>query len=90
MSVVRIPTTLRQTTGGAKRVEVTGSTVAEIIDALVAVHPAIGTTILAEDGSISRFVNVYLDTTDIRHLDGTATAVRPDDEVVLLPAMAGG
>ena len=42
MSTVRIPPTLRTSTGGAKLVDVPGGTVREVIAGLVAAHPALG------------------------------------------------
>jgi molybdopterin converting factor small subunit len=90
MSTVRIPPTLRPSANGSKTVEVAGSTVGEVLDALVSAHPAIGPSVLAADGSLNRFVNVFVNGTDVRYLDELATPVGPTDTVLLLPAMAGG
>lgn len=90
MSVVRIPPTLRTATAGTKLVEVGGATVQEVVDNLVATYPGLGPQLLAGDGTMNRFVNVFLNDTDVRHLDGLETAVGERDSVVLLPAMAGG
>jgi molybdopterin converting factor small subunit len=90
MSTVRIPPVLRAQTGGAKVVEIGGATVGEVLRELVGAHPGIGPSVLGADGSLNRFVNVFLDGTDVRHLDELETKVGPDDVVVLLPAMAGG
>lgn len=87
--VVRIPPTLRAEVGGARQVDAVGETVREVLDDLVERHPALGVQILA-DGEIASFVNVYLGGEDVRTLDGLDTPVRPDDTVILLPAMAGG
>lgn len=90
MSEIRIPSTLRASTGGAKAVTIDGGTVGEILDSLVIAYPALRAQLLTEDGTLNRFVNVYLNATDVRHLDGLATPVVAADELVLLPAMAGG
>jgi len=90
MSTVRIPPTLRPAANGAKTLEVDGATVGDVLASLVAAHPAIGPSVLAADGSLNRFVNVFVNGTDVRHLDDLATAVAPTDTVLLLPAMAGG
>ncbi len=90
MSAVRIPPVLRAATGGQKQVAVVGATVGEVIDALVAAYPGLEQQLRAPDGSLNRFVNVFLNDTDIRHLDALATPVGERDTVVLLPAMAGG
>jgi molybdopterin converting factor small subunit len=90
MSTVRIPPTLRTSTGGAKQVEVQGSTVREVVTGLVAAYPALGAQLLGEDGDLNRFVNAFLNDTDVRHLEALDTPVADGDTLVLLPAMAGG
>lgn len=90
MSTVRIPPTLRDDTGGAKQVDIDGATVGEVVQRLVAAHPGLGGRILDQAGAVNRFVNVFVNDTDIRHLAGLDTAVGERDRIVLLPAMAGG
>ena len=90
MSTVRIPPTLRTSTGGAKQVQVEGSTVREVVSGLVAAYPALGAQLLAADGDLNRFVNAFLNDTDVRHLEALDTPVNDGDTLVLLPAMAGG
>ena len=90
MSTVRIPPTLRDDTGGAKQIDIDGSTVGEVVGRLIAAHPALGGRLLDQAGAVNRFVNVFVNDTDIRHLAGLETAVGERDRIVLLPAMAGG
>lgn len=90
MSTVKVPSVLRANVGGAKELDVAGSTVGEVLEALVAQFPALRGQLLTEDGELNRFVNVYLNGQDVRYLDGRATPVASGDEVRLLPAMAGG
>ena len=90
MSTVRIPPTLRVATGGAKQVEVPGGTVREVVTELVALHPGLESQLLAPDGDLNRFVNAFLNDTDVRHLQALDTPVGDADTLVLLPAMAGG
>jgi molybdopterin converting factor small subunit len=90
MSVVRIPPVLRTATGGQKQVEVAGVTVREVIGGLVAAYPGLASQLLASDGDLNRFVNVFLNDTDVRHLQSLDTPVEERDTVLLLPAMAGG
>ena len=90
MSTVRIPPTLRTSTGGEKLVHVPGGTVREVITALVATHPALASQLIAPDGDLNRFVNAFLNDTDVRHLQALDTPVAETDTLVLLPAMAGG
>jgi sulfur-carrier protein len=90
VSAVRIPPVLRASVGGAKQIDVPGSTVGELLEGLVAVHPGLRDQLFSPDGELNRFVNVYVDGQDVRYLGGTATPVDPRDELVILPAMAGG
>jgi molybdopterin synthase sulfur carrier subunit len=90
MSTVRIPPTLRASIGGAKQVEIEGGTVREIVAGLVAAYPALGPQLLAGEGELNRFVNAFLNDTDVRHLQALDTPVASSDTLVLLPAMAGG
>jgi len=89
MSTVRIPPVLRENTGGSRSVEVTGATVSEALDDLFAKHPSLRDRV-ADEGSLSEFINVYVNDRDVRYRDGLATSVGPDDTIILLPAMAGG
>jgi molybdopterin converting factor small subunit len=89
LSVVRIPPTLRQETGGEKQVEARGANVRELLVDLMGRFPALREQ-LVEDGDIAPFVNVYVEGEDVRTLDGMETAVQEGSTVILLPAMAGG
>jgi sulfur-carrier protein len=90
MSIVRIPPVLRTSTGGQKQVEVAGTTVREVIGGLVSEYPGLAPQLLAGDGDLNRFVNVFLNDTDVRHLQELDTPVDERDTILLLPAMAGG
>jgi molybdopterin synthase sulfur carrier subunit len=90
MSTVRIPPTLRTATGGEKLVSVPAGTVREVISGLVAAHPALESQLIGQDGDLNRFVNAFLNDTDVRHLQALETPVAEGDTLVLLPAMAGG
>ena len=89
MSRVRIPPVLRETVGGARELEATGATVLEVLDDLFANHPTLRERVTT-DGKLSPFVNLYVNGRDVRYTTGLATSVGPDDQVILLPAMAGG
>ena len=87
---VKLPTQLRDATGGAASASASGSTVGEVLEALYAEHGELRERIADGDGALRRFVNVYLKGEDIRFLDGLATPVSDGDEVTILPAVAGG
>jgi len=89
MSVVRIPPTLREQTGGARQVEADGETVRELLDDLMSRFPALKPQ-LVENEDLAPFVNVYVEGEDVRTREGLDTEVREGSTVILLPAMAGG
>ncbi len=89
-ATVRIPTPLRTATGGNATVDVEGATVGEVLTNLDAAHPGLGERILGEDGSIRRFVNVFVDDEDVRFASGLDTPVRDGATVSIIPAVAGG
>ena len=94
MSVhVRIPTILRTYTGGEKAVDATGSSLSALIDDLEVNHPGLKDRLLeTKDGTVDlrRFVNVYVNDEDVRFLGGLEAPVSEGDQVVVLPAVAGG
>ena len=74
MSVVKIPTVLRPQVGGNREVELGGTTVGEVVDALTAQYPSLKSQLLTDDGQLNRFVNVYVNGQDVRYLDGLGDA----------------
>ncbi len=91
MSVtVTIPTPLRNFTGGRDAVELPGATVGEVIDGLLSAHGGLKRHLVQADGRLRNFVNVYLNDTDIRHLESVSTPVREGDVVSIVPSIAGG
>ncbi len=89
MTRIRIPPTLRSEAGGAREVEASGSTIADVLRDLAERYPALGRQVLADD-DVAPFVNVYVDNEDIKTQKGLETPVRETSTVILLPAMAGG
>ena len=91
MSVtVSIPTPLRSFTSGQDTIQLSGHTVGEVLDGLLAAHTGLKRHLLQDDGRLRNFVNLYLNETDIRHLASTATPVRPGDVLTIVPSIAGG
>jgi molybdopterin synthase sulfur carrier subunit len=86
---VRIPTILRTYTDGAKAVPGEGSTLAALIDDLESNHPGIKERLI-EGEDLRRFVNVYVNDEDVRFTGGLGTELSDGDQVVVLPAVAGG
>jgi len=87
---VRIPTILRSHTGGAKTVQGTGNSLSALIDDLDSHYAGIKSRLIAQDGALHRFVNVYVNDEDVRFTGALETPLKDGDSVTVLPAVAGG
>ena len=87
---VRLPTVLRQHAGGQATVKANGSTLGEAIDDLVRQFPGLAGQVVTPEGTLHRFVNVYVNDDDVRYLDKLDTKLDDGDVISMLPAVAGG
>ena len=87
---VRVTAVLQKLTGGQKSVEASGATVGAVIDDLETRHPGFRDQMLGDDGTLQRFVNVYLNDEDVRYTGGVETPIKAGDVLDILPALAGG
>lgn len=87
---VLIPTPLQKFTNNKATIECTGSNIDELIDSLEIDCPGIKARICDESGKPRRFLNLYVNSEDIRFLDNTDTTLKDGDEVSIVPAVAGG
>ncbi len=91
MSVkVLIPTTLQKFTNNQATLECGGSNIAELLESLEQSCPGIKSRLCDEEGKPRRFLNLYVNSEDIRFLEGTETPLKEGDEVSIVPAVAGG
>jgi molybdopterin converting factor small subunit len=90
MVKVHIPTPLRAITNGRGAFQVDAATVQEALDRLDEEFTGIKNRLCEDDGTVRRFLNVYLNEEDIRFLQGLRTPVKTGDEITIVPAMAGG
>jgi len=89
MATVRLAPVLRASVGGVKQVTARGETLEAVLSDLYEKYPALKEQIQPGD-TLSRFINIYVNDQDVRHLQGLGTTVGSADTVILLPAMAGG
>jgi MoaD family protein len=87
---IQIPTALRPQAGDNPSIDLAGATVSELLTALSGQYPELGKRLFKEEGEINRFINIYVNDEDIRFLDNLDTAVSANDEVSIVPAIAGG
>jgi len=90
MARVLIPTALQQFAGGTDELDIAGATVQEVLDGLSAQYPELKKHLFNEKGELRHFVNVYKGSEDIRTLEDMATTVGDDDELSIVPSIAGG
>ena len=87
---VRIPTQLRELSGGAAELTLEGGTVSEVLKGLEAAHPGFAERLYDEQGQLRRFVNVFVADEDIRFQQGLDTPTTDGTTVSIVPAVAGG
>ncbi|MEM8611674.1 MAG: MoaD/ThiS family protein [Cyanobacteria bacterium P01_H01_bin.105] len=87
---VLIPTPLQKFTNNEATVEIGGANIVSLLDSLESKFPGIKARLCDDSGELRRFVNFYVNSEDIRFLDGKETALNDGDEVSIVPAVAGG
>jgi molybdopterin converting factor small subunit len=87
---IQLPTVLARLADGRRAIEVGGTTVGEAVAAAAARYPSLGPRLVDERGQPYPFVTFYRNDEDIRFSGGFATPLADGDEVVVVPAIAGG
>lgn len=87
---VLVPTPLQKFTQNEAVIHAEGNNINELIDSLESSYPGIKGRLCDEEGKPRRFLNLYVNSEDIRFLDGTDTTLNDGDEVSIVPAVAGG
>ena len=87
---VLIPAPLRRLTQGKAEVEIDGVSVRSLLDALEDQYPGLGDKIRNPEGSIRRYINLYVNGDEIRFLEGMDTILEDGDRISIVPAIAGG
>lgn len=90
MAQLKIPSPLRTYSNGQAVVDVTGSTVAEALQSLVDQHPDLRQHLFNGQEDLRPFVNLYVNSEDIRHLQNLDTPIHPGDRLMIVPSIAGG
>ena len=90
MATVKIPTPLRRLTGEKDEIKTTAENVAEMILVLEKQFPGMQERLCDNDGTIRKFINIYVNEEDIRFIDGEKTNINENDVVSIIPAIAGG
>ena len=89
-ATVKIPTPLRKLTNNETSVDADGTTVEQIVESLESAYPGMRERLIEDNGDLRHFVNIYLNGEDIRYIDGLKSSVNDNDELSIVPAVAGG
>lgn len=89
MAKIKIPTPLRAYTGGEAQINVSGATVSAALGDLINQYPDLKPHIYKDD-ELRSFVNIFLGDEDIRFLDGIETEISDEDDLRIIPSIAGG
>ncbi|HEX6589950.1 MAG TPA: ubiquitin-like small modifier protein 1 [Longimicrobiales bacterium] len=87
---IHLPLALRPEAGGAEAIDVDARTVADALASVATRHPTIARHIFDETGALRRHVNVFVNQSELRTLDGFATPIDSGDEIHIVPSIAGG
>ncbi len=87
---VLIPTPLQKLTQEQDIVECEAHSIFQLVESLEQKWPGMKNRLCDESGQIRRFVNVFVNSEDIRFLQGGDTPLQDGDEVSIVPAIAGG
>lgn len=78
-------------TQGEKGTEVEGGNVKQVIDNLVEKYgDGFRSRLLSEDGQPREFVRIFLNGKDIRLVGNLEASTAPEDQILIVPAVAGG
>ena len=83
MATVKIPTPLRRLTGEKDEIKTTAENVAEMILDLEKQFPGMQERLCDNDGTIRKFINIYVNEEDIRFIDGEKTNINENDVCLL-------
>ncbi len=87
---IRVPGALRQFTHGAAVVEVDAGDVSQALEALNRKYPGFRERLYDDKGELRQFINIYRNDEDIRFGSGLKTPLKEDDDLSIVPAVAGG
>jgi sulfur-carrier protein len=81
---------LRTYCGGAAQISISANTVRAALEDLERSQSALYRNVCDETGTVRRHLNVFVNSDNVRDLNGVDTTLRPGDVVTILPAVSGG
>lgn len=90
MTTVFIPTPMRKTTSNRSTLQVGPGSIDEILSCCASEFPELHAQLFDDKGVVKRYINIFVNGNNIQALEGMGTRVEDRDEVIIVPAMAGG
>jgi len=87
---IYVPTPLRAYSGGASELFLSVQSVRAALEELERSHPALHRSVCDETGAVRRHINLFVNSSHVRDLEGLDTALVPGDVLTILPAVSGG
>ncbi len=87
---IHVPAVLRQYCDGQLELSLPAASLRDAVGQIERRYPALYRCICDETGAVRRHVNLFVNESDMRTLDGLDTALKPGDVVMVLPAVSGG
>jgi molybdopterin synthase sulfur carrier subunit len=87
---IHVPGALRDRCGGAAQLSIAAATVQTALDEIECRHPSLWSGVCDETGRVRRHINVFVNTSHMRDLNGLSTSLAQGDEIIILPAVSGG
>jgi molybdopterin synthase sulfur carrier subunit len=87
---IHVPGPLRTYCAGASQLSVSARTVRAALEDLQRSQSAFYRNVCDETGTVRRHLNVFVNSDNVRDLDGVDTKLTSGDVVTILPAVSGG
>ena len=87
---IHVPGQLRTYCAGASQLSISALTVRAALEDLARSQSALYRNVCDETGALRRHLNVFVNSDNVRDLNGVDTPLAPGDELTILPAVSGG
>jgi molybdopterin converting factor small subunit len=90
MPTLNVPTPLRPYTENTTSIDLQSADVRGAVQELVSKYPALDPHLFTEEGSLRPYVNLFVNDEDVRYLQGLDTQLHAQDQLRIIPSIAGG
>lgn len=90
MPTVRFPALMKFYVDNQSEFSANGSTIAELLEDILARYPALKPHLFDSKGEIRRHFNIFVNGVHLRELNGMDTTLEEKDKIILMASVAGG